>query len=142
MDQAASLTAQFYTALALFPEQVNLLNSAPSKLFLTGPPGTGKTVLLLLMALEWWLCGNNVYILSTWLGGDAVCYVLYSLLEKIKQDKDLDTSTSKSFFMKAYDIADAAEDVTSAVNNLADKADEGSLYVIADEAGSEFRYVI
>ncbi|XP_025112765.1 uncharacterized protein LOC112575256 isoform X2 [Pomacea canaliculata] len=54
LGQAVWLTGEFYTALiTLFPEQVDLLCHPPSRLFATGPPGTGKTVMLLMMGTEW-----------------------------------------------------------------------------------------
>ncbi|XP_025112759.1 uncharacterized protein LOC112575255 isoform X1 [Pomacea canaliculata] len=44
LGQAVSATGECYTAvITLFPEQVDLLNRATPRLFVTGPPGTGKT---------------------------------------------------------------------------------------------------
>nr|KAG5699999.1 hypothetical protein BaRGS_001818 [Batillaria attramentaria] len=41
--------------LTLYPEQVDLIDNQPAfeKVFLWGPPGTGKTVTLYLKALQW-----------------------------------------------------------------------------------------
>ncbi|XP_025114468.1 uncharacterized protein LOC112576323 [Pomacea canaliculata] len=53
LGQAVSWTGEVYTAqITLFPEQVDLLNRAPLRLFVAGPPGTGKTVVLLLMGIR------------------------------------------------------------------------------------------
>ncbi|KAL8612756.1 hypothetical protein ACOMHN_033755 [Nucella lapillus] len=51
--------------LVLTPEQVDLLQRAPPRAYLTGPPGTGKSVMLILMALGWLHRGWNVQVVST-----------------------------------------------------------------------------
>ncbi|XP_076461144.1 uncharacterized protein LOC143293786 isoform X2 [Babylonia areolata] len=50
--------------LVLTPEQTDLLTRAPPLVFLTGPPGTGKTVMLVLMGLVWCHRGWNVQVVS------------------------------------------------------------------------------
>lgn len=130
------MTGEFYTALiTLFPEQVRLLNMAPPRLFLAGPPGTGKTVVLLLMATEWLRRGNNVHIVSTWLGSRAACVMLYHLL--LQMLKMLNTqltsgTTPGELHLLKFDLT-RGEDLQIAVNDLSQAAREGSLYVIADE---------
>ncbi|XP_076445773.1 uncharacterized protein LOC143283420 isoform X2 [Babylonia areolata] len=50
--------------LVLTPEQTDLLTRAPPLVYLSGPPGTGKTVMLVLMALIWCRRGWNVQVVS------------------------------------------------------------------------------
>ncbi|XP_076438252.1 uncharacterized protein LOC143277353 [Babylonia areolata] len=42
-----------WLALSLYPDQVDVLNRDNPIVYLCGPPGTGKTILLVLKAMEW-----------------------------------------------------------------------------------------
>ncbi|XP_025103270.1 uncharacterized protein LOC112569639 [Pomacea canaliculata] len=139
LGQAAWCTGECYTAvITLFPEQVHLLHTAPPRLFVTGSPGTGKTVVLLLMAIEWLRCGHHVYIVSTCSESRAASIMLhYLLLQTVKTQQFADVSHGQLHLLQ-YDLDDS-EDVEKAVNDLSHAAIRGSLYVIADEVGSELR---
>nr|KAG5686233.1 hypothetical protein BaRGS_012967 [Batillaria attramentaria] len=50
--------------VALYPQQVDLINQAPDLAYLAGPPGTGKTLTAVIMSLEWLRQNGNVDILS------------------------------------------------------------------------------
>ncbi|XP_025103269.1 uncharacterized protein LOC112569638 [Pomacea canaliculata] len=132
LGQAVWWTGQCYTAvITLFPEQVHLLHTAPPVLFVTGPPGTGKTVMLLLMAIEWLRCGHHVYIVSTWWGSRAANTMLYHLLffsQKI---------LSQLHFLQ-YDVRHE-EEAEKAVNELLQATIRGVAYVIADEVNGDFK---
>ncbi|KAK7493729.1 hypothetical protein BaRGS_00015058, partial [Batillaria attramentaria] len=52
-SQAISTIGGLFTRLALYPSQVDVLLYGDDMLFLTGPPGTGKTVMLVLKARRW-----------------------------------------------------------------------------------------
>ncbi|XP_025112050.1 uncharacterized protein LOC112574900 [Pomacea canaliculata] len=129
MDQAVWCTGECYTALiTLFPEQVDLLNMAHPRLFMTGPPGTGKTVVLLLMAIEWLRWGHHVYVVSTWWRSRAACSMLHQLLQRIM---NMHETPGKPHLLQ-YHFEDE-KDVTRAVAELSQKAIGGKVYVIADE---------
>ncbi|XP_025103140.1 uncharacterized protein LOC112569549 [Pomacea canaliculata] len=132
-------TGECYTAvITLFPEQVHLLHTAPPRLFVTGPPGTGKTVVLLLMAIEWLRCGHHVYIVSTWRGSRAVCTMLYHLLLQAVSTLQLPGVSPGQPHLLLYHL-DGGKRVDKAVNDLSQAADGGSLYVIADEVVSDYK---
>lgn len=79
--EGVSFTGDCYTALiTLFPEQVQLLNTATPRVCLVGPPGTGKTVVLLLKGMEWLRRGHHVHVVSTCTHSRAACRMLYYLL--------------------------------------------------------------
>ncbi|XP_076438251.1 uncharacterized protein LOC143277352 [Babylonia areolata] len=42
-----------WSALSLYPDQVDVLNRDDPIVYLCGPPGTGQTILLVLKAMEW-----------------------------------------------------------------------------------------
>ncbi|XP_025082947.1 uncharacterized protein LOC112557357 isoform X2 [Pomacea canaliculata] len=134
LHQAVSWTGECHACLTLFPEQAHLLNAAPPRVFLTGPPGTGKTVVLQLMATQWLQCGNDVYVVSTWRRSRAACIMLHHLLQ---QTLEAQPSTIRGqVHLLLYDL-DTEENVRRAVDDLSERST--SLYVIADEAGPDER---
>ncbi|XP_025114049.1 uncharacterized protein LOC112576041 [Pomacea canaliculata] len=137
LGQAVSYTGECYTAqITLFPEQVHLLNMSPPIQFVTGPPGTGKTVVLMLTAMQWLDSGHHVYIVSTWLGNRAACFMLYHLLlNTLNTCRSADVPRGQPHLL-LYDF-DGGKDVENAVNDLSQAASGESLYVIADEVGLE-----
>ncbi|XP_025092631.1 uncharacterized protein LOC112563103 isoform X3 [Pomacea canaliculata] len=145
LGQAVSITGEFYSAqIALFPEQVDLLNSASPRVFVTGPPGTGKTVVLLLMATEWLQRGNDVYILSTWDLSRTACIMLYHLLQQtVNTQRSAGRTTGQprllycGFTLLKNDETNVVSDEEKVVNKLLQAANGGSLYIIVDEAGSD-----
>ncbi|XP_025113483.1 uncharacterized protein LOC112575710 [Pomacea canaliculata] len=134
LGQAVSHTGECYTAeITLFPEQVNLLSDAPPRLYLTGPPGTGKTVVLLLMAALWLQSGSDVYIVSTCTESHTVCNMLYhQLLHTIHKQNDTTVTSGQPHFLQYH--LDQGEDVDKAVDDLSKAVKGDTLYVIADEA--------
>ncbi|PVD18253.1 hypothetical protein C0Q70_20802 [Pomacea canaliculata] len=134
LGEAVWWTGECYTAvITLFPEQVHLLHTAPPTLFVTGPPGTGKTVVLLLMAIEWLRCGHHVYVVSSCSESLAACTMLYQLLlQTVKTQQSAGVSPGQPHLLQ-YDL-DGGDDVEKAFNDLSQAASGGSLYVIADEA--------
>ncbi|XP_025103290.1 uncharacterized protein LOC112569645 [Pomacea canaliculata] len=90
------------------------------------------------MAIEWLRCGHDVYIVSTWMGSRAACIMLhYLLLQTVNTQQSAGVSHGQLHLMQ-YDLDDS-EDVEKAVNDLSQEAIGRSLYVIADEVGSELR---
>ncbi|XP_025114123.1 uncharacterized protein LOC112576088 [Pomacea canaliculata] len=137
LGQAVWWTGECYTAvITLFPEQVQLLNKASPRVFVAGPPGTGKTVVLLLMAIEWLRCGHHVYVISTWWGSRAACSMLYHLLlQTVKKQLAPEVLASQLHLLHVN--LNGEEKVEKAVNDLSQAASGGSLYVLIDEIGHE-----
>jgi putative protein kinase ArgK-like GTPase of G3E family len=71
LGQAVSEIARRFSALVLTREQLELLASETPLVFLTGPPGSGKTSLLVLKAVQWVKEGRFVCVLSCNAGSSA-----------------------------------------------------------------------
>ncbi|XP_025099849.1 uncharacterized protein LOC112567365 [Pomacea canaliculata] len=122
--------------ITLFPEQVELLNTEHPRLFLTGPPGTGKTVVLLLMGMKWLLCGDDVHIVSVCRESRAACIMLYHLLmQTVNTQQTAGLSCGQPHLLQ-YDF-NVGKDVKMAVNDLSQAARGETLYIIADEISPE-----
>lgn len=135
MGHAVSHVGDCYTAnIILFPEQIELLNRAPLRAFLVGPPGTGKTTVLLLMASEWLLHGKDVYILSTWKSSLSATIMLDHLLQQMLSTHLANLPTPGQVFIK---ILDDTYDIILALDDFTNAASKGSLHIIADEAGPD-----
>lgn len=74
--EGVSETGERMARLVLFPDQVAILNASLPKVFLIGPPGTGKTVVLILKGLSWLQHGHDVMVLSPWSDSRAAAYVI------------------------------------------------------------------
>lgn len=59
------MCAQRFSKIVLLPCQVEALCASERRMFLYGPPGSGKTLLLILKAKEWLLAGENVVIINS-----------------------------------------------------------------------------
>ncbi|XP_025098572.1 uncharacterized protein LOC112566557 [Pomacea canaliculata] len=118
LDQAVSLTGEYNVAqITLFPEQVHLLAIAPATVFIAGPPGTGKSVVLFLKGAEWLRCGEYVYIVSIGYGSRAACCMLYHMLLQHVNTQQAAGAPPGQPHLLQYDFADD-KDVEKAVNDL------------------------
>lgn len=136
-NQAVAHVGDCYTSLtALFPEQTELLRRSPPRVFLSGPPGTGKTVVLLLMAKEWLLHDKHVCFLSTWDGSDSATYMLYYLLQSIVKTQLKDVDVADRIQMVKLNLK-GEKDIDRSLADLTQAVKKGPMYVIADEAGPD-----
>lgn len=137
LDKAVAYVGDCYAAhIMLFPEQLELLITAPPRVFLCGPPGTGKTILLFLMALEWLRQGNLVFVLSTWDRSIAASLMLVHLLqEKLEQLQDVDTPGRVQYL---YSNFRQKNEVETALDVLKQEARKGPLFIVADEVGPDY----
>ncbi|XP_025102717.1 uncharacterized protein LOC112569205 [Pomacea canaliculata] len=138
LDKAVAYVGDCYAAhIMLFPEQLELLIRAPPRVFLCGPPGTGKTILLFLMALEWLRQGNLVFVLSTWDRSIAASLMLVHLLqEKLKEQlQDVDTPGRVQYL---YSNFRQKNEVETALDVLKQEARKGPLFIVADEVGPDY----
>lgn len=108
---------------------MELLTRAHPRVFMAGPPGTGKSTILLRMATKW-LKDNNVHVLITWDRSVAASYKLYHHL----QQTDLDTAGQVKLVRANFTEKDEVE---KTFTELAQLATQGPLYLIADEVGPE-----
>lgn len=122
--------------MTLFPEQVDLLTSPPARVFLAGPPGTGKTVVLVVIAMRWLRCGHDVYVLSTWINSRVVCRMLYHLLLQWLSDQG-DSQHMGKVHLIHFNFRGGKE--TDKAFDYLKEAAGGckSVYVIADEVGPD-----
>ncbi|XP_025113468.1 uncharacterized protein LOC112575704 [Pomacea canaliculata] len=113
----------------------------PPMVYLSGPPGTGKTVVLLLVAMEWLRCGHHVYIVSVWSESHVACIMLYHLLLQTistQQTAGVTGVTAGHLHLLQYEFkATGGKDVDKAVNELSQAANGRPLYVIADEMSTD-----
>lgn len=128
------MTGECYTAqITLFPEQVHLLNQALPRVFLDGPPGTGKTVVLVLMGVEWLRRGHDVRVMSSWYWSEAASAMMLHLLKTV-EIKPGATPCGQAHLVQ-YDFRNTP-DTEKALRELSQAANGGPLYVLADESGS------
>ena len=124
--------------LALYPDQVDVLNNPPSPcVFLFGPPGCGKTVLLVLKAVEWLIEGHNVQLVSVRPRTRAVSFLIEAQINMIvsnwKAAAQPHVGTLHRRSLSIYeDAADALRQC--AVETLvAAQSHDKSLHIIVDE---------
>ena len=114
--------------IVLHPEQVDVLNESEPRVFISGPPGTGKSVLLLLKALDWLRIGKHVQIVSAHVESLAVSHLLLNQLKLAAE-----TAVKQNVHLHQFDLTNK-EDQEQAMKTLKDSAQDGELYIIADEA--------
>nr|KAG5697825.1 hypothetical protein BaRGS_016087 [Batillaria attramentaria] len=68
--------------VALYPQQVDLINQAPDLVYLAGPPGTGKTLTAVIMSLEWLRQHGIVDILSRDIHSLAAAHLIKQQLQE------------------------------------------------------------
>ena len=136
--QSVAETGLQFSILALYPAQLLVLQSGERRVFLTGPPGTGKTVVLALRARQWALDGQVVHVVSTHYKGRAVSALLQQqVLRARTRGRAVDASMVRTH---NYDFDDTSKnDVGKAVSDLSQCAVGGELFVIVDEVGSTHR---
>ena len=136
--QSVAETGLQFSILALYPAQLRVLQSGAQRVFITGPPGTGKTVVLALKARQWALDRKVVHVVSTHYKGRAVSALLQQqVIRAITRGRAVDASMVRTH---NYDFDDSSKnDVDKAVSNLSECAVGGELFVIVDEVGSTHR---
>lgn len=132
LGEAVSWTGALYTQITLVPEQAYYLRMAYPRLFIAGMPGTGKTVLLLLVATEWLLRGEDVYVLSSCTQSRATCAMLHHLLlQQIQTARCAGTKCGQVYYVHYF----FCDEVEKALDDFLQKARGGSLHIVIDEPG-------
>ncbi|XP_025102978.1 uncharacterized protein LOC112569429 [Pomacea canaliculata] len=139
ISQAVAHVGDCYTAyMTLFPEHIALLTREPPRVFIAGPPGSGKTTVLLLVAIKWLQHGSNVYVLSTWDRSLAASFRLCYLLRMALKTQQIDEDTAGRVIFLNKNLRNK-NDVEAVLKELTRVATHGPLYVIADEVGPDFQ---
>ncbi|XP_070175846.1 uncharacterized protein [Littorina saxatilis] len=111
--------------IVLHPKQVDVINNQGELVFLTGPPGTGKSLMLLLKGLEWVRQQKHVQVVTQqWLGMAAV-YMLY---------EQLCVTAGPIAARDLIHMHNFSSSPNAAVETLVESAQGGQLYLIVDEA--------
>ncbi|XP_025092362.1 uncharacterized protein LOC112562948 isoform X2 [Pomacea canaliculata] len=136
MGGGVAETGERLARLTLTPRQVDLLSRAPPLVYLTGPPGTGKTVVLVLAGLRWLREGHDVHVVSTWRESRVASYLIQQqLLRTLTAHGDV--PQRPRVVRHGYNIS-SRQSLDEAVSHLSAMAtDDRCLYVLADEAGPD-----
>ena len=154
---AAAETGLRVSSLALYPDQVRVLNDPNSPcVYLHAPPGCGKTVMLVLKALQWLREGHHVHLMVLSESAFAVSTLMESQIRHTlgaAAPPDVGTLTRHVFgFAKpSADVINASpEEVSQAIRTLksqrlcagvstlkAAHSQDGHVYVIIDEADAD-----
>ncbi|XP_025083117.1 uncharacterized protein LOC112557460 isoform X2 [Pomacea canaliculata] len=137
LEQLSSSTSLCHAVITLFPEQVHLLNTATPRVFLAGPPGTGKSLVLQLKATEWLRCGCDVIVVRPRRWAHAASLITYYLLEQTIETQLAPTGQSGQLHLLECDFYNSG-DIEEALTDLLRAAKGRPLYVIVDALVSPF----
>ncbi|XP_070185349.1 uncharacterized protein [Littorina saxatilis] len=129
--EGVSETAERFMEFVLYEGQLVILSSDEALVYLSGPPGTGKSVVLLLQAEKWLKAGKDVHIFSMFSESTgASLFLKHSLLAKYPE------KTKKVHYHCCHYWSPEDKDM---IKTLAASAQDSELYIICDEAkGTEF----
>ena len=131
--QGVSETGERLTKeIILHPEQIEALSSGGRLVYITGPPGTGKTVVLMLKGLQWLREKNDVHVVSMYIESVAVSKHIGKWLESR-------SGPGCKVHRHVYHLA--IDGNAKAVDELAAFAKQGYLYVIVDEVDGRYYWL-
>lgn len=137
-----SETGERIIRLVLTPDQLRLLHLATPRVFLTGPPGTGKTVVMVLMGLQWLRQGHDVFVLGVDEYSRAASHLIYRQLRATLRADPSVTSALGTPRLLLYDFLKNETDVDHALQTLTEaKASSQTLHVLCDEFTPDIRYL-
>lgn len=132
-------------SLVLTPEQVSLLHRAPSKVLLTGPPGVGKSVMLMLMALKWMSQGCRVHLVSVHKVSLGVTHMMNHMLLGTVPADGTNPPRQELVRLLEYDFYNDENDIDKAIDILTGTCVSNNVsqgpYVICDEFKTADRFV-
>ncbi|XP_070203697.1 uncharacterized protein [Littorina saxatilis] len=132
--QAVAELGRRLALLVLTLQQLGLMNRDPPQVCITGAPGTGKTVVLVLQGVRWLRQGHDVHVIST---GHVTQAVSTSITQQLKMSLSAGPTpnlTQGSVSYHQYDFINREEDVEQAVTDLVACMKNGHLHVLLDEA--------
>ncbi|XP_076438208.1 uncharacterized protein LOC143277310 isoform X2 [Babylonia areolata] len=121
-----------WSALSLYPDQVDVLNRDDPIVYLCGPPGTGKTIMLVLKAMEWLQKGDDVHIVVTKDVNNvnsSIPYLIEKALQEAGQRQQLSSPTGVRGAVELHWF----DSVDVAVPDLVRSARGGKLCLVTDE---------
>ncbi|KAK7478661.1 hypothetical protein BaRGS_00030124 [Batillaria attramentaria] len=122
--------------LVLNPFQLQLLENLPQRVFVTGPPGTGKSSTLHLVGSRWLGQVKDIHILSTSETSRAMSFKLQHQLRLSMRNLSLGSS-GRSPQVYRHHFRFMEDETDEAIDALVEVARDagGQLYVLIDEAG-------
>ncbi|XP_025112299.1 uncharacterized protein LOC112575025 [Pomacea canaliculata] len=152
LQQAVSLTGELFNGAIIHPEHQQLVTAAPPRVFLSGPPGSGKTTSLVLMGKQWLSEGHKVCVLSTWGENQTSSKFLYGMLtefskrmDKSHAPKDLqvcpqsikvETKNTKTDIQLIFEEVDLEKkEMKKIIKKITYLAASGGLFILVDDAG-------
>lgn len=132
LKEAVVKVGERFSRRVLHDDQIKVLKKEPPLMFVCGPPGTGKSVVLLLMACKWLFMEHHVHVTSTWSGSMAATHlIVFELKRQWPQHAD-------RVHHHEFDLKEEGG-LEDAVKTLGDH-NNGELFIICDEAfgGREF----
>lgn len=137
-----SETGERIIRLVLTPDQLRILHLATPRVFLTGPPGTGKTVVMVLMGLQWLRQGHDVFVLGVDEYSRAASHLIYRQLRATLRADPSVTSALGTPRLLLYDFLKNETDVVHALQTLTEAmASSQTLHVLCDEFTPDIRYL-
>lgn len=133
-------TGDRFSRVVLLPRHVAVLQAPPPRAYVTGPPGTGKTVMLYLKALQWIQEGGQVIVFSTCKSSLAASHMLVHMINSWLEDREHHYEELKqNVSFRHFDLDHG--DLDKACASLLGFVRNHRLFVVADEvpSSSDFR---
>ncbi|XP_070199033.1 uncharacterized protein [Littorina saxatilis] len=137
--QAVAELGRRLALLVLTLQQLDLMNRDPPLVYITGAPGTGKTVVLVLQGVRWLRQGHDVHVISTLYNTRAVSTSIKQQLQMSLSAGPTPSLTPGSVSYHLYDIFNREGDVDQAVTDLVASVKNGQLHVLIDEVSFDSR---
>ncbi|KAK7106665.1 hypothetical protein V1264_017893 [Littorina saxatilis] len=137
--QAVAELGRRLALLVLTLQQLDLMSRDPPLVCITGAPGTGKTVVLVLQGLRWLRDGNDVHVISTLYDTRAVSTSITQQLGMSLSAGPTPSLTPGSVSYHRYNFWNREADVEQAVTDLLECVKNGHLHVLIDEASFDSR---
>ena len=133
--EAVSEIGERLARLVLTPGQLDILTRAPDMVCLVGPPGTGKTVVLVMVGLQWLRQGHDVHVVCTLYECIAVCRLIYHQLTMTLRADPTTPPTAGTVHFHLFDLLYSGDrEVGRAVTTLVAASRGQQLHVLIDEA--------
>ncbi|KAK7098194.1 uncharacterized protein [Littorina saxatilis] len=137
--QAVAELGRRLALLVLTLQQLGLMNRDPPLVYITGAPGTGKTVVLVLQGVRWLRQGHDVHVISTRYNTRAVSTSIKQQLEMSLSAGPTPSLTPGSVSYHIYNFFNREGDVDQAVTDLVACVNNGHLHVLIDEVSFDSR---
>lgn len=139
LGEAVSELGERLSRLVVTPEQIRLLTSGVPRMLINGPPGTGKSLILVLVALTWLRQDKDVFVLSLKRGSLAISRLIHGQLQ---MTLDAEESRSQKYGvprLAEYDLFHDPACLHDCVNTLSSAALNKDIGIIVDEYGSSVK---